>query len=315
MTAIEIGKNGQVAEQNRLAMMMKLADNATSANTRKLHDKSWHYFTAFLASEGKSIRSESPELLASLFITHLSELGRKPNTIASYLNGLKAGYKHRNIDLDLRHRNLKAIMTGIRRTGASAKGKDALTANAVKLMVAQTENVRDRAIILLGFATACRRSELSALNVEEISFVAEGMTIRIRKSKIDQTGEGRIIDVPLIANREHCAVRAIRDLLSAWNVSEGPLFRSFKRGGYASDKRLSGESIRQITKRLAKQAGIESDIGAHSLRVGHITEAVRNGVSEIVISRQSGHQSIRMLKRYTRLVSEFKRNSVHGLGL
>src|SRR5260370_9910725 len=136
-------------------------------------------------------------------------------------------------------------MKGIRRTKGTAPTQKAPTlTDDIRAMVDATDagiiSVRDRALILLGFAGAFRRSELVGLDVEDCTFSKDGLTITLRRSKIDQQGAGRKIGVPYGANPENCPVRTIQAWIEQAGVGSGPVFRAIHRHGRVPPGRVFG---------------------------------------------------------------------------
>jgi integrase len=179
---------------------------------------------------------------------------------------------------------------------------------------------RDRAVILLGFAEAFRRSELVALDVEDCVFGRDGLTITLRRSKTDQEGQGRKIGIPYGSNPETCPVRVVQAWLEQSRITDGALFRSITRHGSIQDRRLSGVDVARIVKKLATRAGLDAaqyapQYAAHSLRAGHATSAAIAGASERSIMSQTGHRSVQMVLRYIRDGNLFRENSAGKLGL
>jgi integrase len=173
---------------------------------------------------------------------------------------------------------------------------------------------RDRALVLLGFAGAFRRSELVGLDIADCAFGRDGLTVTLRRSKTDQEGQGRRIGIPYGANPETCPVRCVQ----AWieQAATGPLFRSINRHGQVQQQRLSGNDVARIVKKLATRAGLDATTYAgHSLRAGHATSAAAAGASERAIMRQTGHRSVQMVRRYIRAGTLFSDNSAGKLGL
>ncbi len=175
---------------------------------------------------------------------------------------------------------------------------------------------RDRALILLGFAGAFRRSELVGLDVEDCAFGKDGLTVTLRRSKTDQDGAGRKIGIPYGSNPETCPVRTVQAWLEEAGSDAGPLFRSINRHGQVRTGRLSGIDVARIVKKLAVRAGLDpAKYAGHSLRAGHATSAAIAGASERSIMRQTGHRSVQMVRRYIRDGSLFRENSAGKLGL
>jgi integrase len=171
------------------------------------------------------------------------------------------------------------------------------------------KDLRDRALLLIGFAGGLWRSELAAINLIDFERVREGIILTIRRSKTDQDGVGRKIGVPF-GRTIHCPVRALENWLSAARVEEGPVFRPVDRHGRVSAGRLSGEAVALILRDRMAAAGFDAaGYSGHSLRAGFATSATRAGVSTFKIRQQTGHASDAMLSRYVREGELFLRNA------
>jgi len=175
---------------------------------------------------------------------------------------------------------------------------------------------RDRALILLGFAGALRRSELVGPDVEDCAFGKDGLTVTLRRSKTDQEGQGRKIGIPYGSNPETCPVRTTQAWIEEAAITTGPLFRSLNRHGQSQPGRLGGIDVARVVKKLALRAGLDAaKYAGHSLRAGHATGAAMAGASERSIMNQTGHRSLQMVRRYIRDGSLFRENSAAKLGL
>ncbi len=162
------------------------------------------------------------------------------------------------------------------------------------------KDLRDRALLLVGFAGGLRRLELAAINLIDIERVREGIILTIRRSKTDQDGVGRRIGVAF-GRTIHCPVRALENWISAVRIEDGPVFRAVDRHGRVSVGRLSGEAVSLIVRDRMAAAGFNPQgYSGHSLRAGFATSATRAGVSTFKIRQQTGHASDAMLSRYVR---------------
>ena len=215
-------------------------------------------------------------------------------------------------------------LKGIRRTiGTAQKGKSPLLADDIRRIIAAAEDsprgLRNRALALVGFAGAFRRSELARIDLCDLSFTKDGVVIDIRVSKTDQEGAGRKVGVPFGSDPDTCPVLALRRWLSEAQISAGPVFRKVGRYGHVSKRGLNSDSIGAILKRAAARAGMSletiENLSGHSLRAGHVTQATMSGVSERVIMRQTGHKSTATLRRYIRIGEMFRENAARGLGI
>jgi integrase len=160
--------------------------------------------------------------------------------------------------------------------------------------------LRDKALLLLGFSAALRRSEIVNLDVEDLSFRSDGFLLRIRRGKTDQEGRGRTIGVAHGRNGT-CPVVAVRRWLMAAGIESGPLFRAVDRHDHIRQGRLCGRTVCRIVKRHVPQAGLDpARFGGHSLRSGFATSAAAAGVEEREIAEVTGHRSLVVLRGYIR---------------
>jgi integrase len=162
------------------------------------------------------------------------------------------------------------------------------------------KDIRDRALLLIGFAGGFRRSELVALDIADVESVRQGIIITIRRSKIDQSGDGRKIGIPF-GRRKHCPVKCLEDWIEYADLQEGALFRPTNRHGLISRKRLSADAVALTVKERVSLIGLPPDqYSGHSLRSGLATSAAMAGVSSWKIRQQTGHASEATLNRYVR---------------
>jgi integrase len=163
-----------------------------------------------------------------------------------------------------------------------------------------TKGKRDRALLMLGFCGALRRSELVAVQMEDLEFSSQGIVLTLPRSKTDQTGQGRKIGIPRGRGRL-CPVQSVNDWLTHSGAERGPVFRGVSKGGVISADSLSDRAVADIVKNYAEKAGLDpARYSGHSLRAGLATSAAQNGVSSWKIRQQTGHRSEMMLSRYIR---------------
>jgi integrase len=212
-------------------------------------------------------------------------------------------------------------LKGIRRSiGTAQEGKAPLLTSDIRRIVAACpetlSGLRDRALVLVGFAGAFRRSELAAIDFAHLSFTKDGLIIDLRRSKTDQEAAGRKVGIPFGKEEETCPVHALRLWLAASGISSGAVFRGVTRAGKLSRRGLHKDCVGWILKRAASRAGLKPEpLGGHSLRAGCVTQVAMNGVSERDIMRQTGHKSAEMLAKYIRIGETFTRNAAAGLGI
>jgi integrase len=182
--------------------------------------------------------------------------------------------------------------------------------------------LRDRALLLLGFAGAFRRSELVALDLDDLEFTPRGIRVTLRRSKTDQEAEGRPIGIPYGAMPETCPVGAVERWLAHVrsvlpDYDRGPLFLRLDAGGRLRLARLSDRGVARVVQRWAERAGLDpARFAGHSLRAGLATSAAAGGVSERAIMNQTGHRSLTIVRRYIRDGELFRDdNAARGAGL
>jgi integrase len=199
---------------------------------------------------------------------------------------------------------VRLTMRGIRRTyGKPQRRVEALTTDVVLAMTSilgdPLAELRDRALLLVGFAGGFRRSELVAINYELVRRYVHGLVITIPRSKADQEGRGREVAIPY--GRRACPVEALDAWLSASGISEGAVFRSMLKGGRIGQRRLSPDAVARIVKYRARAAGLDpASYSGHSLRAGFVTSAAAAGMPTWRIKAQTGHATDAMVSRYIR---------------
>lgn len=228
-----------------------------------------------------------------------------------------AGFPSPTGDLEVR-----ATMAGIRRAkGVAPTTKRAATTRILRQMVATCpmdtlQGLRDRALLLFSFARAFRRAELVGLQIEDLTKVEEGYVVRLRHSKTDQEGAGRLIGIPYGTYPATCPVRAVDRWIRAAGIGNRSIFRSVRKGGNVTPAGLSAQSVALIVKKAAAAAGFDPDeFAGHSLRAGLATAAAIAGVSERKIMDQTGHRSEAMVRRYIRDGNLFRDNAASKVGL
>jgi site-specific recombinase XerD len=183
-------------------------------------------------------------------------------------------------------------------------------------------SLRDRALLLVGWTGALRRSELVALTTADVEFVeGEGVNIYVRRSKSDQEGTGLVKGLPYGSKKETCPVTALRQWLQAAEAEvdgsfEGDIFRRFYRGESIGESAMTAQYVSTVLKRHAESAGLDPDeYSAHSLRAGFITQAIRAGKAERRVKEHSGHESWETFNQYVEEAGTFQDNPAEDIGL
>jgi len=226
--------------------------------------------------------------------------------------------------LDTKHPAIRETLRGIgRKHGTPARRAAALTTTEIKKLCracgSDLAGSRDRALFLVGFAGAMRRSELVGLDVTNLTWTSDGLTLLIERSKTDAEGEGAEIAIPRGRSAETCPVVALQSWQAAAEITEGPLFRKVNRGGNVEAARLTPDGVRQILLKRANQAGIKGTlaepISPHGMRAGFVTTAYRNGVPDEEIMGHTRHRSLTTMRSYVRRAKLSNTSPAGKLGL
>ncbi len=284
---------------------VKNLKNSKANNTLRAYQSDFRDFSFFCSKNGFSSLPTQPKIIA-LYITHLSK-SSKFSTLKRRIASISVIHKLKGHYLDTKHPIIMENLHGIKRTlGSRQKAKKPILINDLKLIikVIDEKKLRDKALILIGFAGGFRRSELVNIIYDDIEFVNEGVKILIRKSKTDQTGEGIIKAIPYFENKEFCPVVALKDFIKEKSISinEEKIFD------------LSDKSVALIIKRYAEKAGLDpSKYAGHSLRSGFATTAAEFGAEERNIMAMTGHKTTQMVRRYIQEANLFKNNALNKI--
>ena len=264
----------------------------------------------------------------------------KPDVVGAYLAAAGEGYAMPTLrrrvaaiaracgvaghPLDTKHPAIRETLRGVGRThGAPARRAAALTTLEVKALSracgSDLAGLRDRALFLVGFAGALRRSELVGCDVEHIAWTDEGLRLRIERSKTDKGGVGAEIAISFGRSEESCPVTALHTWLDQAGIGNGPLFRKVNRGGKVEVARLSSDAVRQILLKRAMKADIQGSfaepVTPHGLRAGFVTTAYRNGVPDEEIMGHTRHRSLNTMRSYVRRAKLSQVSPASKLGL
>jgi site-specific recombinase XerD len=298
--------------------------NSKANNTVRAYKSDFKDFGLFCAQNGfKSLPSE-PKIV-SLYLTYLSTKDVKMSTLKRRLVSIGVIHRLKGHYLDTKHPLIIENIMGIkRRKGSIKKGKKPLLINNLKQIInvidkeknEEIKKLRDRSIILIGFAGGFRRNEIVSLDYEDLDFVQEGLKVNLKRSKTDQYGEGSVKGLPYFDNSQYCPVVSMLKWIKISKINSGPLFRRFIKGSKLSDSRLSDQTVALLIKDYLKIAGIESrHYSGHSLRSGFATSAAESGAEERSIMAMTGHKSTEMVRRYIKEANLFKNNALNKIKL
>ena len=294
-----------------------LAEAARSPHTRRAYARAWSGFERWAGARGLAALPATPETLALYLTDRVSAVSVA--TIEQELAAIVDAHRAADVACPTDSRDLQLVWKGIRRTyGQPAIGKAPLGVLDLARMVAAVgdgpSGIRDRALLLLGFAGALRRSELVAVDVEDLVPNPDGYALQIRRSKTDAEGAGQKIGIPNGRRIETCPVRAVRAWLALAGIQRGAVFRPVTRHGTIGSERLHDRAVAEVLKRAARAIGLDvRAFSGHSLRAGLATEAVRAGVSERAIMAQTRHKSVVAFRGYVRTGSLFLENPAAAL--
>ena len=315
LTVIPGGSNLPVALGADFAAALDLAKAEKAASTRKAYGTDFRLFKVYCDGKGVSALPATPETVAAYLATEAQSA--KPSTIGRRVAAIRYAHKLAGLETPTDAEGVKATMRGIRRTfgGARNKKSPAVAAKMHSMVATAPEGVaglRDRALLLLGFAGAFRRSELVALDVADISETETGLLITIRGSKTDQERQG--VTIAIARGDIACPVKSLRAWLEAAGIEAGPIFRPIDRHGNLLPSRLTAQSVARIVKAYATRAGFDAgSFSGHSLRSGFLTSAAGKGASIFKMMDVSRHKSVDTLRGYVRDAELFKDHAGAGL--
>ena len=295
MTLIVRHRRSPIALSEAADFASDFAKASKSVATRRAYQMDATDFAAWCERHDVESLPASVDTVAA-YLASLARSGLKASTITRRCAGIR--YMHRLAGLETPTNNeaIKSVLSGIRRSiGTAVTRKEPATANVVRAILADMpqdlRGLRDRALLLVGFAGALRRSELVALNVSDLEETTEGVLVHIRKSKTDQEGTGDFISIPHGSRLR--PVAGLTVWLQAAEITEGPLFRSIKKGGSVTLQRLSDRSVAEILKRRAEAAGFDPAIfSGHSLRAGFVTAALHHGADILRVMDVTRHREV-----------------------
>ena len=304
---------------------LKNLKNSKADNTLRAYRSDYKDFSEFCAKNSLNSMPTEPKILA-LYLTHLSSTS-KFSTLKRRIASISVIHKLKGHYLDTKHPIIMENLHGIKRLkGTSQKAKKPLLINNLKQIVDAIDQylsnnesgeidciipnnlknirnkIRDKAIILIGFAGGFRRSELVNIDHEDIEFVSEGIKIFIKRSKTDQTGEGMIKAIPYFDNNTYCPVKSLKHWIKHSENKSGKLFD------------ISDKSVSLIIKKYISLAGLDPNkYGGHSLRSGFATSAAESGAEERNIMAMTGHKTAQMVRRYIQEANLFKNNALNKI--
>lgn len=314
--------------------MQPYKDYATMAyadNTLRNYNTDWRDFLNYCQSTGTNIDSVTDVDVANFLVARATKL--RVSTLRMRLTGIKHHMAVRGIKCDLHSKAITDTLSGLaRHFGTAPEQKGAITIPLLKSMVDHIDGsrekiARDRAMILIAFAGAFRRSEVCHLKRYQIKFHERGAEIFLPKSKTDQEGSGRHVGIPY-KKSDYCAATALKRWLDVRDFDlDDYIFPSLDSNRNFTRKPISLSYFPRIVKNLIKKhcisMGFEpaeaekvaQEYSGHSFRAGFVTAAAEAGAPEWQIAMQTGHKSLDTLKRYMRSRCVFAHNALEKIGL
>ncbi|MCO6385207.1 tyrosine-type recombinase/integrase [Oceanicola sp. 502str15] len=311
------------------------AAQAASENTLKAYAKDWAHFARWCRMTGADPLPPSPELIGLYMADLAAPAGPSPalsvSSIERRLSGLSWNYTQRGFSLDRRDRHISSVLAGIRRKHARPPvQKEAILPEDILAMVAtlphDLRGLRDRAILLLGYAGGLRRSEIVCLDVHKDDTPDSGGWIEIVEKGallvLNAKTGWREVEVGRGSSEQSCPVHALEQWLHFARIDFGPVFvRTSRDGKRALEARLNDRHVARLVKKTVMDAGIRGELpererlalfSGHSLRAGLASSAE---VDERYVQKQLGHASAEMTRRYQRRRDRFRVNLTKAAGL
>ncbi len=287
---------------------LKNLKNSKASNTLRAYKADYRDFAGFCIRHGFKSMPTEPKIL-SLYLTQLSQKS-KFSTLKRRLASISVIHKLSGHYIDTKHPMITENLMGIKRIkGSYQKAKKPILINDLKLIINaidedndEKRRLKNRALMLVGFAGGFRRSELVAIMIEDIDFVQEGVKIFIKRSKTDQSGEGMTKGIPYFSNSNYCPVISLKNWIKKLEIKNGKIFN------------MSDKSVALIIKKYTGKAGLNSNkYSGHSLRSGFATSAAELGAEERSIMAMTGHKTSQMVRRYIQEANLFKNNALNKI--
>lgn len=307
---------GLPALQGDLDRAASFARAEKAESTRRAYRTDFDLFKAWAAERGVCALPASPESAAA-FLASEADRRIAPSTISRRVAAIRYAHRLAGHAVPTDDERVRAVVRGIRREkGVAPRKKAPATSDRLIAMAAAGDgglaSLRDRALLLIGFSGAFRRSELVALDVADIQQTVDGILVTIRRSKTDQEAAGTI--VAIVRGEIACPVQALRAWLDRAGITEGPIFRPVSRSEHIRNTRLTDRSVANIVKNRAARVGLDATaFSGHSLRAGFATSAAARGANLFKIMDQTRHKSVDTLRGYVRSAEAFKDHADAGL--
>ena len=286
-----------------------------AANTVRAYAGDWKRFTSWCAAHQLESLPAPVEALAG-FLTELADAGKKVATIQRHAAAIAKAHELAGLDSPTADEKVKVLLKGIAREKKTRIKQAAAFSLAhfkrtIRGIDGTTPTVlRNRALLLVGFTGAFRRSELEALNIEDLAFDEEGLVVSLDKSKTNQLGQAEEKAIFYSPDPALCPIRSLQAWLRVLDRATGCVFVSLRKNQQVTMRRLTTKYINLITQQY-----LGSGYTAHSLRASFVTVSKLNGADDSKVMNQTKHKTSAMIRRYTRLDNVRQHNSAKELGL
>ena len=287
---------------------LKNLKSSKASNTLRAYKADYKNFASFCIKNGFKPMPSEPKII-SLYLTFLSK-SSKFSTLKRRLASISVIHRLSGHYIDIKHPMITENLLGIKRIkGSYQKAKKPILINDLKLIINaidkdknEKNKVKNRALILVGFAGGFRRSELVAIHYEDVDFVPEGVKIFVKRSKTDQSGEGMTKGIPYFSNQKYCPVISLKNWIEKSEIKSGKIFD------------MSDKSVALTVKKYTAIAGLDSNkYSGHSLRSGFATSTAELGAEERSIMAMTGHKTTQMVRRYIQEANLFKNNALNKI--
>jgi site-specific recombinase XerD len=310
----------------------RYVEAARAANTVRGYRADWTDFTTWCTEHGHSPLPADPAAITG-YLTALAARGLKVGTLSRRLSAITFAHAVHDLPDPTTGARVLAVWEGIRRTHTTPPRQatplmppllhDVLDAQpttrtwSTRDFEPDLAGLRDRALLLVGFVTALRRSEIAALDVDHVEDHPRGLVLSIPRSKTNQVGtQPELVVIPHGVNPLRCPVTALRGWLDAAHITTGPVFRPVSKGNHAQPRRLHPESVNTLIRNAIQRSGTDpTGYSAHSLRAGFVTHAHLRGATDRAIAHQTRHRSLATLGTYVRIHHAWTDNAATQLGL
>jgi len=287
---------------------LKNLKSSKALNTLRAYKADYKDFAAFCIKNGFKPMPSEPKII-TLYLTHLCK-SSKFSTLKRRLASISVIHKISGHYIDIKHPMITENLMGIKRIlGSHQKAKKPILISELKLIINaidkdknETNRIKNKALILIGFAGGFRRSELVSIDYDDLDFVPEGVKIFVKRSKTDQSGEGMTKGIPYFNNSDYCPVVSLKKWIEKSEIKFGKIFD------------LSDRTVALTIKKYTNLAGLDSNkYSGHSLRSGFATSAAELGAEERNIMAMTGHKTTQMVRRYIHEANLFKNNALNKI--